>query len=140
LVDIFILTIGVSMKLSLREIDKSGVVRVNAEGDITTRDFADPGKNPLELVLGSNWASHRVLIGLEKITFIDSSAIGWMIDCNRKFRDKSGRMILYAPTPRVKDMIDLLKMREVLEIHNTEAEAVAAINGAAKSGPPQGHP
>jgi anti-anti-sigma factor len=126
------------MKLRLREIDKSGVVRVNAEGDITIRDFSDPGKNPLELVLGEGWAGHRVLIGLDKISFIDSSAIGWMIDCNRKFKENKGRMILYAPTPRVRDMIDLLKMREVLEIHETEAEAAAAIN--ANPNPSQGNP
>ncbi|HUB25116.1 MAG TPA: STAS domain-containing protein [Tepidisphaeraceae bacterium] len=127
------------MKLRLREIDKSGVVRVTAEGDITIRDFADPGKNPLELVLGEGWAGLRVLLGLDKISFIDSSAIGWMIDCNRKFKEKKGRMILYAPTPRVKDMIDLLKMREVLEIHNTEAEAMAALVSTHPN-PPQGNP
>src|ERR1700722_7726322 len=126
------------MKLSLREIDKSGVVRINAEGDITTRDFADPGKNPMELVLGANWPTHRVLMGLEKISFIDSSAIGGMIDCNRKFKEKGGRMLLYAPTPRVKDMIDLLKMREVLEIHNTEAEALAALQGGATKATSEG--
>jgi len=40
----------------------------------------------------------------------------------------------------VKDMIDLLKMREVLEIHNTEAEALAALQGGATKATSEGHP
>ena len=116
------------MKLSLRDIDKSGVVRIGAEGDITVRDFADPGKNPLEIVLGEKWPGHRVIIGLAKINFIDSSAIGWLIDCNRKFKESGGRMILHSPTPRVNDVIDLLRMREVLEICPTEEAAMAKMS------------
>jgi anti-anti-sigma factor len=120
------------MKLLLQEIDSSGVARISAQGDITIRDFADPAKNPLEIVLGSNWAKQRVVLGLEGIDFIDSSAIGWMIDTHRKFALQSGRVVWYAPTPRVKDMIDLLKMRQLLDIRETEAEARALVNGQEK--------
>src|SRR5271170_4208190 len=117
------------MKLLLHEIDPTGVARITAQGDITIRDFADPAKNPLEIVLGSNWASQRVVLGLEQIEFIDSSAIGWMIDTHRKFRGQSGRVVWYAPAARVKDMIDLLKMRQLLDIRETEAEARTLVNG-----------
>jgi anti-anti-sigma factor len=119
------------MKLTLQEIDPAGIARVFGEGEITIHDFADPGKNPLEKVLGANWATCRVLLGMEKIEFIDSSAIGWMIDSNRRFRDKGGRLVWYAPTPRVKDMIDLLKMRQFLDIYETEADARKVLDGGA---------
>jgi anti-anti-sigma factor len=119
------------MKLSLLEIDKTGVARVGGQGEITIRDFADPGKNPLELVLGSTWATQRVLLNLEQVEFIDSSAIGWMIDTHRRFKDQGGRIIWYAPSPRVKDMIDLLKMRQLLDFKETEADARAAMAGEA---------
>jgi len=118
------------MKLVLQEFDPAGAARVQAEGEITIADFADPGKNPLELVLGPNWGTYRVLFSMEKVDFIDSSAIGWMIDSNRRFKDRGGRLVWYAPTPRVKDMIDLLRMRKVLDIHETEAEARVALNGS----------
>jgi anti-anti-sigma factor len=122
------------MKLALQEIDKSGVVRIAAEGEITIRDFADAGKNPLEAVLGVHWASHRVLLNMEQISFIDSSAIGWMIDCHRRFRQAGGRLVFCGPTPGVREMIDLLKMRQVLDIYETQTQAEAALmNGQAES-------
>lgn len=121
------------MKLTLREIDKSGIVKIWGEGEITIRDFADAGKNPLENVLGATWASHRVVLNLERITFIDSSAIGWMIDCHRRFKEKGGKFVLYTPSPRVKDMVDLLKMRQILDIRETEADAMAAVAAGASS-------
>jgi len=125
------------MKLVLQEIHPTGHVRIGAEGEITIRDFADPGKNPFEVVLGANWSSQRVLLNMEQVAFIDSSAIGWMIDSHRRFKDKGGRLVLYAPTPRVKDMIDLLKMRQVLDVRDTESDACAALSAPADQ---QGHP
>jgi anti-anti-sigma factor len=115
------------MKLNLQEIDATGVAHVAADGDITIRDFANPAMNPLESVLGSSWATHRVMLSLEHVTFIDSSAIGWLFDCHRKFKEKGGRVIWYNPSPRVKDMLDLLKMGQLLQICATEADAAAAL-------------
>jgi anti-anti-sigma factor len=116
------------MKITLLDLEKDGVARVAADGEITISDFADPGKNPLELVLGANWASQRVLFSLERVNFIDSSAIAWMMDTHRTFKNKSGRIVWYAPTARVRDMIDLLKMRRLLAIAEAEAEARAILN------------
>jgi anti-anti-sigma factor len=115
------------MKLNLENIDPAGVAHVAIAGDITIRDFANPGKNPLETVLGSDWASHRVMLSLEHVTFIDSSAIGWLFDCHRKFKEKGGKIIWFNPSPRVKDMLELLKMAQSLNIRATEAEAEAAL-------------
>jgi len=121
------------MKLTLQQIDKSGVINLTAEGDITIRDFAGGVKNPLEGALGANWASNRVCMGLEKIAFIDSSAIGWLIDCQRKFAEKGGKLVLHSATPRVRDILDLLQMRQVLNLADNEAAARAIFNGESRA-------
>jgi len=121
------------MKLTLQEIDKTGIVKLVAEGDITIRDFAGGVKNPLESTLGVNWASNRVLLGLDKIAFIDSSAIGWLIDCQRKFSEKGGKMVLHSVTPRVRDILDLLQMRQVLNLADNEAAARDIFNGESRA-------
>jgi anti-anti-sigma factor len=112
------------MKLSLVSIEKAGYVRLEAEGDITSGDFLDSGgKNPLETVLGANWASNNVMISLEKTAFIDSSAIGWLIDAQRKSKAAGGKLVLHSAPARVRDVFDLLKMRVVLNLKDDENSA-----------------
>jgi len=121
------------MKLTLQQIDKSGIIKLVAEGDITVRDFTSSAKNPLETAMGPNWASNNVMLGLEKIAFIDSSAIGWLIDCQRKFNEKGGKLVLHSVTPRVRDVIDLLKMRQVLNLADNETAARSVFNGESRA-------
>jgi len=121
------------MKLMLQQIDKSGVIKLSAAGEITVRDFAAGPKNPMETVLGNNWAANNVMLDLEKINYIDSSAIGWLIDCQRKFKERGGKLVIYSPAPRVRDVIDLLKMRQVLHLEENEAAARAAFNNTVSS-------
>jgi anti-anti-sigma factor len=105
------------MKLSLVSIEKAGYVRIAAEGEITTTDFLDAGgKNPFEAVLGTAWSSHNLLLSLEKVTFIDSQAIGWLIDSQRKTQAAGGRLVVYAAPPRVRDLFALLKLGKVLNL------------------------
>jgi anti-anti-sigma factor len=123
------------MKLSLVSIEKAGYVRLAAEGDITSRDFLGVGgKNPLETVLGENWASNNVMISLERTSFIDSSAIGWLIDAHRKSKAAGGKLVLHSAPARVRDVFDLLKMRNVLNLKDDEKSAREFItaNGEAK--------
>ena len=69
------------MKLSLLSIDPGGFIRLANEGNITSADFTADGKNPFEALIGANWSTHRVLLDLDKTAFIDSAAIGWLIEC-----------------------------------------------------------
>jgi anti-anti-sigma factor len=123
------------MKLSLVSIEKAGYVRLAAEGDITSRDFLDSGgKNPLETILGANWASNNLMVSLEHTAFIDSSAIGWLIDAQRKSKAAGGKLVLHSAPPRVRDVFELLKMRVVLNLKDDETSAREFItaNGEAK--------
>jgi len=83
------------MKLSMVSIDKDGIVRVAAEGNITSADFPADGKNPLETLLGLTWSNTRLLLNLSKTSYIDSSAIGWLIGTTRAFRDAGGRFVIH---------------------------------------------
>ena len=123
------------MKLSLVSIEKAGYVRLEAVGDITSADFLDSGgKNPLESVLGANWASNNVMLSLERTSFIDSSAIGWLIDAQRKSRAAGGKLVLHSAPARVRDVFDLLKMRAVLNLKDDEnaAREFLTVNAEAK--------
>jgi len=111
------------MKLSMVSIDKDGIVRVAAEGNITSADFPADGKNPLETLLGLTWSNTRLLLNLSKTSYIDSSAIGWLIGTTRAFRDAGGRFVIHNVQPPVRQIMDVLKVSRVVPTADDENAA-----------------
>jgi anti-anti-sigma factor len=119
------------MKLSLVSIEKAGYVKLATEGDITSADFLEAReKNPLEAVLGASWASNNILLNLSKSAFIDSSAIGWLLETNRKLQQSGGKLVPHSAQPRVCELFDLLKLRRVLNLKDDEKSAQDFLLGA----------
>src|SRR5580704_8289844 len=122
------------MKLSMISIEKAGYVKLLAEGDITSGDLLDAkSHNPLESVLGSSWASNNVLLSLAKTPFIDSSAIGWLLDSHNKMRQSGGKLVPHSAQPRVSEVLTLLKLKTVLNLQENEASAHEFIIAGGKS-------
>jgi anti-anti-sigma factor len=125
------------MKLSLQSIDQTGCARVSAEGELIWGDFLEAiSTNPLEKVLGPNWANKRILLSLEKAEFLDSSAIGWLIETHQRTKATGGKLVLHSAPARIRDVFDLLKLPAVLNLRDDEAAARTFIsaNGDAKRG------
>lgn len=109
--------------LSLISIDNDGCIRVASTGSITGVGAHFLGKNPLETLLGVTWFSNRVMIDLSKTDFIDSAAIGWLIGSAREYRVRGGRMAVHSVTPRVRQMLNLLKIGQLVPLLPDEASA-----------------
>lgn len=120
------------MKLSLVSIEKDGVVRAAADGPITTADFPAESKNPLEGLLGLNWATMRVVLDMSKVNYIDSSAIGWLIGTVRIVRDGGGTFVIHGVQPSVRQILDVLKVGRVVPTAENEAAARAMVSGESK--------
>ena len=115
------------MKLTQVSDDKD-VVCLSCEGRISQNDF-EPGKDPMEAVLGSNGFSKKVLVNLEKTNYIDSSGIGWLVICHRHFVGAQGMMVLHSVPPRVYQVLELIGLPKVLHFANDEASARAKAQG-----------
>lgn len=118
------------MKLNVVSIEKE-LVRIQAEGDITSHDFTADGRNPLEAVLGSRWATHQVLLDLRAVPFLDSSAIGWLMQSRRELERGGGLIVLHSIQPRVRQVLDLLRVGKALPLVDNEAAALTVIAAAA---------
>jgi anti-anti-sigma factor len=114
------------MKLSLISID-SGVVRVATDGKITAEDLRADAHNPFEMILGGNWASNRVCLDLSHTPYIDSSAIGWLINSHKQFKAHGGQVAIHSITPGVQKLFELLKIGKVIVLAANEASAVSAL-------------
>lgn len=110
--------------------DDSGVVRIRNEGRMTSADFEAGHRDPLEALLGPTCYAMKVLLDLRDTSFIDSFAIGWLINRNRQFKEKGGKLVLHSIPPSVQKVFDLLKMGVVFTIAANEHEAKEFLAGA----------
>jgi anti-anti-sigma factor len=100
-----------------------GLTRLASTGDITLADFQG-GANPLEPVLGADGFGGTVLLDLAKSHYIDSTAVGWLIQCHARCQRSGGRLVLHSIAPMVNHCFRVLGMYDVLHIVADEDAAL----------------
>ena len=95
-------------------VDLSGKITIG-EGDVVLRDKV------LELLDGGH---SKILLSLEKVSYMDSAGIGELVACFKKAREKGGTVKLLKPSGKVEDLLQLTKLWEVFEIFDEEKAAV----------------
>jgi anti-anti-sigma factor len=110
------------MKLSVLS-SAAGLTRLESEDDITVFDF-EGGAAPLEAVVDPKVFSGVLLLSLEKSLYIDSSAVGWLIQCHFRFKKAGGKLVIHSIPPMVDHCFHVLGMYEVLHLAQDEAAAL----------------
>jgi anti-anti-sigma factor len=128
----------VANPLTLASIEKDGSIRVTAGSDITGANASAGAVNPLERLLGPGWAGYRVLIDFSRTTFIDSAGIGWLLSSQKQFRMKGGGMAVHSIAPRVRQILDLLRVGKAVPLAADETAARALLSADHTSPPQQG--
>ena len=95
-------------------VDLSGKITIG-EGDVVLRDKV------LELLDGGHT---KILLSLEKVSYMDSAGIGELVACFKKAREKGGTVKLLKPSGKVEDLLQLTKLWEVFEIFDEEKAAI----------------
>jgi anti-anti-sigma factor len=116
-----------AMKLDLVS-NESQLVRVQNHGTITLIDVN--GENPLEKLLGPDCFRNNILLNLERTNYIDTAAVSWFISCHKACQNAGGRFILHSVPPMVLQVLDLLRMNEILNMTVDESQALAMAQGA----------
>jgi anti-anti-sigma factor len=113
-----------------------GLTRLESVDDITMGDFQD-GRNPLEPLLGPAGYAGTVLLDLARSTYIDSTGVGWLIQCHARFNKAGGKLVLHSIPPMVNHCFRVLGMYDVLRIADDEASALKLVEASL---PPQSAP
>jgi len=71
--------------------------------------------------------SHKVVLDLTGVDYIDSAGIGMLALASGKFKEAGGSMAVVAPEGRVLQMLKLTQMSAILQVHSTLAAAAAAV-------------
>jgi anti-anti-sigma factor len=115
------------MELFLTAEDDSATC-VAVKGDISQAHFPVNIHNPLEELLGGDHCyQRRVLLDLNQGGFIDSSGVGWLMGCHKRFLASGGRLILHSLPPMIEQVIQLLRLQTILTIKPDQASALALV-------------
>ena len=121
------------MKLSLVSIEREGFVRVAVDGNLVAGAVNAADNNPMQNLLGQSWSNNRVVLDMQKCDYMDSCAIGWLMACHKGFRENGGKMVLHSVQPRVKQLLDLLRIGQVITLAADEPAAKTLVTqGGAK--------
>ncbi len=71
----------------------------------------------------------KIIFNLRDLAFIDSSGLGVLVASFSSIRRMRGVMKIVNVNNLIQDLFDLTRLSSIFEIHDSEEEAVRAING-----------
>jgi anti-sigma B factor antagonist len=74
---------------------------------------------------------HRLVLDLSRVEFADSSGLSAILACVNAARRRGGDVVLLSPAPRVRALIELTRLDDVLAVLTDESDAVARVTGRA---------
>jgi anti-sigma B factor antagonist len=116
-----------ALNLKLTSQDHSGLTLLAAEGEATAHDFPSGNAIHFDNVLGPTWDTARVALDMDRVNYIDSSAIGWLLSANKSFRAGGGKLALHSLQPQVRQLLEMLKIDRVIPLAADLNAAKAAL-------------
>ena len=81
--------------------------------------------------------SRKLVLDLSRLTFMDSAGIGMVMLCSGTIQQAGGRMLIVGAEGKVRKVLELTHIHEVIGMHSDLASACAAFDGAGPSSPRQ---
>lgn len=101
--------------------DLKGCAVVVASGEIDL--YTSPALH--EAMLVAAVSSHRVVLDLSAVTFLDSTGMGIMVGAQRRAREVNGSVCLVSPIAAVRRVLEITRLDDVFVIHTSLDDAVA---------------
>jgi anti-anti-sigma factor len=108
--------------------DEPDLVRVQCEGEISQVKF-QLNDNPLESLLGPKVYTRKLLLNLDRVEFLDSSGISWLVVSHKNFQQHQGALVLHSIPPRIHQVLQFCRMDRLLRLAEDEAAARALAQG-----------
>lgn len=103
------------------------------EGDVTVVklegrfDFASRRefKDAVDRLQTTN--SSLIVLDLEHVAFVDSSALGLLVIAHQNFKSKHKRLTIANPQPIVRQVLELANVPKMIPVYGTVREALEAV-------------
>lgn len=71
-------------------------------------------------------SSHRLVVDMSEVRFVDSSGLGAILSCLRQLNERGADLKVFGLTKGVRSLFELVRMHKVVEIFNSKEEAISA--------------
>jgi anti-sigma B factor antagonist len=96
-------------------------IQIEGELDLAVADQLD------EVLTAAVSECSRVLVGLERCAFIDSSGIAVILRAHNRMEEDGNRLAVYAPTDQVHRVLSMTGLTANGLVFHTAEDAIAAI-------------
>ena len=104
------------MNITQERVGEKTVMYMEGRFDFASRKVF---KDAIDLAAGEG---SPVVLELEKVIFVDSSALGLLVICHQNFKNKKIPFFLVNPQTYVKQVLDLANIAKMIPIFQTLAE------------------
>jgi len=112
--------------VSVRDLE-GGARDIQIEGEL---DLAVAGELD-EVLTQACEECERVLVGLERCAFIDSSGIAVILRAHSRMQEEGNRLVVYAPTAQVLRVLSMTGLTSNGLVFDSAEEALAALGSGA---------
>lgn len=91
-------------------------VRIKVHGSVTQQGFS-ADTDPLRDLMGSDVYGRKVSLDLDEAESVDSSGIGWLLGCHKRFREMGGCIVLCSVPPLIAQLLQLLRLDRIFPLN-----------------------
>ena len=103
---------------------REDVLILGAKGELdvySAHDFKDP------LMEAVSEKQRKIVIDLSKVTFIDSTGLGILVNAAKHLRSHNGKMVLVIKEDGIDQVFRITKLDQIFKIYQTQEEAIASL-------------
>ena len=79
----------------------------------------------VETLIGSDCFGNKLLLNMERVTYMDSSGISWLLSLHKRCSKAGGKLVLHSVPKTIMSMLKLLQIDRHLTIVSDEQTAIA---------------
>ena len=108
-----------SENLNIEQVDSVQVARIGGRFDAKAVEDMKAELRSIPL--------NAVALDLAAVTFIDSSALGFVVSIFRRTQEAKGKLALFGLKPQVMAIFELTRLHRTFDIYDTQEQALAAL-------------
>ncbi len=105
--------------MEVKATQQDGVTVIQVTGEININTSPDLRK------LFEKQGSKKIVVDLEKVTYIDSSGLATLVEILKKTKTQGGSLGLSAMSDKVKSLFEITKLDKLFSIFPNQQEAVS---------------
>jgi len=114
---------GGSMELEINPRTIDQILILDCAGRMVSGEDLRSAKEAVKQLVST---TNAVVVNLEAVSYIDSEGLGVLVGIHSSVRNRGGRVRLAGANPVIKDLFQLAKLLDVIELHESVDQAVKA--------------